>query len=420
MTSGGIRRLDAGSFLPGINYGGKWYRPDSLEASVESDGSNGVAALRLKGIFSLPVEGTVKGQADYRLTLVEDVPAIFVDANVTYPDTPRTDIFKPANAALARRYDANWQEAAPVEINFSQGATKDVPFKVIKRNFLGVESDYLIDYFKTSSQNLDLANVNNHITAEYVAVAGEKGGLAVAMDTSRLSNFAFCPLKVNYDPSSGFSLKLNPFGTYFGKQYVQPTWGTGDGYLMALSTGDQYQTSACTFSGYTSRFSLMVSFFDGRDLPTVTRDQLIAYAHPPFTVTSNMLGCPGIAPDLQTPLGFLAAYGDGSVYFHWEKPKADAAAYHIYCGTDNTSLNQMYVQDGKESTLIVKEFSSGTVFAPGTTYYAAVAAIDSSGKETALSETVSFKPKASKSAGMDVPMEVQIRILLHTAMSYFN
>jgi hypothetical protein len=420
VTSGGVRRLDAGSFLPGVNYGGKWYRPDRLEALVESDGSNGVASLRLRGIFGLPAKGTVNGAVDYRLTLVEDVPAIFVDADVTYPDTPRDDIFKPANAALSRRYDSKWQETASAEINFAQGATKDTPFKVIKRNFLGVESSYFVDYFKHSAENLDLANVNNHITAEYVAVAGEKGGLAVAMDTSRPSNFAFCPLKINYDPSGGFSLKLNPFGTYFGKQYVQPTWGTGDGYLMALSTGAQYQTSACTFSGYTSHFSLMVSFFDGRDLPANIRDQSIAYAHPPFTITANMLGCPGIAADLQTPLGFLAASDNGSVYFHWEKPKAEAASYHVYCGTDKAKLNQMYIQDGKESTLVVKEFGSGAIFDPATTYYAAVAAVDTNGKETALSEILSFKPTASKSAGMDVPMEVQVRILLHTAMSYFD
>ncbi|MCX6001639.1 MAG: hypothetical protein NTY79_03790 [Chloroflexi bacterium] len=420
VTSGGIRRLEAGSFLPGISYGGKWYRPDRLETSVESDGSNGVAALRLTGNFGLPTEGTDNGTVDYRLMLVEDVPAIFVDANVTYPDTPRNDIFKPDNAALARRYDSNWQETAPAEINFAQGATKEVPFKVIKRNFLGVESDYLIDYFKVSAQNLDLANVNNHITAEYVAVAGEKGGLAIAMDTSRMSNFAFCPLKVNYDPASGFSLKLNPFGSYFGKQYIQPTWGYGDGYLMALYTGDQYKTSACTYSGYTSNFSLMVSFFDGRDLPANIHDGLISYAHPPYTVTSNMLGCPGIAADLETPQGFLATYGNGSVYFHWEKPKADAASYHVYCGTDKAKLSQMYVQDGNASTLAVSEFTGGAMFAPGTTYYAAIAAVDSNGKETAISDTVSFKPEGSEPKGMSVPMEVQARILLHTIMSYFN
>ncbi len=225
VVSGQVNRLDADSLLPAVNYAGKWYRPDKLEPTVESDGSNGVAALHLNGSFSLPAQGVVGGAVDYRLVLVEGVPAVFIDANVTFPDTPRNDIFKPDNAALSRRYDSSWQEVAPAEINFAQGATKDTPFKVIKRNFMGVESSYLIDYFKQSPQDLALANVNNHITAEYVAVAGEKGGLAVAMDTSKLSNFAFCPLKVDYDPSAGFSLKLNPFGTYFGKQYIQPDLG---------------------------------------------------------------------------------------------------------------------------------------------------------------------------------------------------
>ena len=420
VVSGGVNRLDADSLLPAVNYGGKWYRPDKLETTVESDGSNGVAALRLKGSFSLPAQGVIGGAVDYRLVLVEGVPAVFLDANVTYPDTPRNDIFKPDNAALSRRYDSKWQEVAPAEIIFAQGATKDTPFKVIKRNFLGVESSYLVDYFKQSPQDLALANVNNHITAEYVAVAGEKGGLAVAMNTSLLSNFAFCPLKVDYDPSTGFSLKLAPFGTYFGKQYVQPSWGYGDGYLMALASGDQYKTSACTFSGHTSNFSLMVSFFDGRDLPADIHDQLIAYAHPPLTVTPGMLGCPDKPVELQTPQGFLAAYDDGSVYFHWEKPKADASSYRVYCGLDKTKLSQVYVQDGHESTLAVKEFSSGVGFVPGTTYYAAVSAVDSSSSETPLSDTVSFQPALTAPKGMSVPMEVQVRILLHTIMSYFN
>jgi fibronectin type 3 domain-containing protein len=131
-----------------------------------------------------------------------------------------------------------------------------------------------------------------------------------------------------------------------------------------------------------------------------------------------MLGCPGAAADLQAPLGFLAACDNSSVYFHWEKPKAEAVSYKVYCGTDKAKLDQMYVQDGKESTLVVKEFSSGTAFNRATTYYAAVAAVDSNGKETALSDTVIFKPTLSEPKGMSVPMEVQVRILLHTVMSY--
>jgi hypothetical protein len=420
VTSGGVRRLEAGSFLPGINYGGVWYRPERLETTVESDGSNGVATLQLKGSFNLPAEGSEGGMVDYRLALVEGVAAVFVDANVTYPETPRNDIFKPTNAALSRRYDSKWQETAPAELNFAQRASKEAPYKVIKRNSLGVESSYLVDYFRHSAENLDLANVNNHVTAEYVAVAGEKGGIAVAMDTSRLSNFAFCPLKINYVPADGFSLKLNPFGSYFGKQYYQPTWGTGDGYLMALYAGDQYKTSASTYSGHTSHFSLMVSFFDGRELPAGLRDQLISYARPPFTITSNMLGCPLKQPGLQTPQSFLAAYGDGKAYFHWEKPKAEAASYRVYCGTDRANLDHMYEQDGRQSTLVATEFSSGAAFNPGATYYAAVTALDGSGQETPRSEIISFKPTAGEPKGMSVPMEVQVRILLHTAMSYFD
>ena len=164
----------------------------------------------------------------------------------------------------------------------------------------------------------------------------------------------------------------------------------------------------------------MVGFFDGRDLPADMHDQLIAYAHPPFTITPGMLGCPDKPVELQTPQGFLAAYGDGSVYFHWEKPKADASSYRVYCGIDKTKLSQVYVQDGHESTLAVKEFSSGTVFAPGTTYYAAISAVDGNGRETPLSDTVSFQPALIAPKGMSIPMEVQGRILLHTIMSYFD
>ncbi len=90
--------------------------------------------------------------------------------------------------------------------------------------------------------------------------------MAVAMDTTTLSNFAFSPFKISYSQNQ-FSLKLNPFGTYFGKQYVQPIWGNRVGYEIALVSADQYSSSATTHNEHNYQFDLMLSFFEGQNLP---------------------------------------------------------------------------------------------------------------------------------------------------------
>jgi hypothetical protein len=87
-------------------------------------------------------------------------------------------------------------------------ATKDIPFTVIKKNYFGVEDTYTINYFKHSKENLRLANVNNHITAGYVAVTNSKEFIAVAKDNAVLSNFAFCPLNIDYGMVKGFTVSL--------------------------------------------------------------------------------------------------------------------------------------------------------------------------------------------------------------------
>ncbi len=61
--------------------------------------------------------------------------------------------------------------------------------------------------------------------------------MAIAMDTSVQSNFAFAPLKMTHDPDDDtFRVRANPFGTYHGRQYRMPTWGNGQGYEITLRT----------------------------------------------------------------------------------------------------------------------------------------------------------------------------------------
>ncbi|TAL36198.1 MAG: hypothetical protein EPN93_08825 [Spirochaetes bacterium] len=420
VTKGGVVELFEDSFLPSIVYDGKKYAPGTLEARVVRDGGGGVAALRLTGEFTLPVAGTRPGHIDYLLYLVEGVGSVFIDASITYPDTPRTVVFKPQMAALARLYDPAWQEVAPCELTFAPTADRDSPFRVLKRNFLGVESSYPIDYSRHSRKNLALANVNNHITAEYVAVAGKEGGIAVAMDTSVLSNFAFCPLKIDYGFWTGFHLRLNPFGTYFGEQYYQPTWSNGQGFTVSLLSGDQYHTAACTYSGHSAQFSLMVSFFEGDTLPDAEKRALISFARPPFT--AGPADKPVTAPrrEAAPPLGFLAVYGDGGIYFHWEKPAGDIRGYRVYCGTEPGAYPRTFAQKGGESTLFVKEFSTGAPFEEGRAYYAAVAPLDGEGREGPRSPEIRFEAKPAKKAEMDLPVSLQLKILWATVISLID
>ena len=93
---------------------------------------------------------------------------------------------------LARRIDRGWEAVAPLELRFSPRARTDAPFFIHKRNFLGKEAAYPVDYFRHSPKNLNVASINNHITAEYAGVTTSGSGMAVAMNTGVNANFAFC------------------------------------------------------------------------------------------------------------------------------------------------------------------------------------------------------------------------------------
>lgn len=324
----------SGSLVPQIQYGeGKFFSPKELKVEVLKEGNKGVTQVRLVGELSL--ENTIEtGKVNYVLTLIEGVPYLYLDAYLKYPETVRDKVIKPEFASLTRKIDNHWIEVAPSQVKFTGYATKETPFKVIKRNYLGIESSYLIDYFQHSNQNLDLDNVNNHITAEYIALAGEKMGIGIAMDTSVLANFAFCPIKIKYEKNKFFA-SLNPFGTYYGKQYFHPTWGHRQGFESSFLTGQQYWTSASTYNGYEYKSSLMLSFFSGRELPKDLKKDMIHFAHPIQVIQQKQKSKKQKFTEVKTPQGFIASYGLHptqkifGTYFHWEKTKAKTIKIQI-------------------------------------------------------------------------------------------
>lgn len=410
----GVERLLAGSLTPYVRYGkGKKSRklaPERIDITVEKDGKDGTASVSLTGPIPTPEPASGKpGEFKYRLTVLKGVPYLFVDGVIRYPETPRKDRMNGGFARLVRKYDQSWSETAPAELALALKADRSLPFRVLKRNYLGTESSFFIDYFHHSDRNLNLANVNNQITAEYAAVTGNSGGVAVAMDTTVRAGFAFCPLKMSYNKTdSNFSLRMNPFGTYFGPQYYQPTWGKRHGYDAALKASQQYSSSAPSYNGYSHSFSVMVSFFQGDAIPSSIKRDLIAFASPALAVSkeshANLVDKNLLRAAPETPGGFISGLGREGVYFAWEKPAGHPAAYKVYCGTESGMYDRVYWTSDR--TMFLTDFEDDV------RYYATVAAVGEEGTESPPAKEIHFTfGKQIKPNKIRLPIPLQIKLL---------
>jgi len=240
------------------------------------------------------------------------------------------------------------------------------------------------------------------------------------MDTTRLASFAFSPLKIAYSHGK-FFLKMNPFGTYFGKQYVQPTWGEGTGYDVALVSADQYSSSATTYNGHQYRFELMIAFFEGRVLPGMIQTDLITFAKPPFVVSKQKIIPEKAEWPLVSPKGLLAVSGKEGIYFHWEKVKGSPVKYNIYCGTKNRIYDVKYEQQGDKTTLHVLNYQEEQSFELDQLYFITVTAVDEYGVESEKAAEIEFVFKGpQKYQKMEVPITIQLKILWATIRSYLD
>ena len=302
----GVNQVTEGSLSPYVRRDGVLIGFSGQGARIRASNDGLSVSAKVSGTMPLPkdVEGS-DGFADYTFTLVANRPYLFVEGEIQYPATKLKDICKKDVPALARRADMEWNEVAPAEIGFAPKASRDNPVRVLKRNYLGIESGYALDYFRHSPENLDLDDVNNHITGAYFGIVSGGRGMAVAKDNTVLSNFAFAPLKLRYDAKTGsFSVRANPFGAYHGKQYRPPARGNGQGYEAALLSGEQYASAAPTYNGAAYRFSLMIAFFEGEQIPEDIKRELIAFADPPVVVAAENGGKRAFAETLAPAIRF--------------------------------------------------------------------------------------------------------------------
>lgn len=408
----GVQQADAGSLMPWLKWRDRIFSAQGTVQPAAGSTDGNTRSLRVAGPWPGPVEYTrSNGWMDYRFDLVPGKPYLVVQANLRYPSTEKRDIIKAAAPGLTRRSDLKWQETAPAEIKFTPLAGKDAPVRVLKQNYLDVATEYALDYYRFSDQNLDLDAVNNHITASYVGLVAGGYGVGIAMDTTIRSNFAFAPLKIrHHNGADMFSARANPFGTYHGRQLQPPTWGNGNGYDVTLLTGEQFASAAPTYNGTSTRFNLMLAFFNGPHMPEEIKRDLVDFAHPPMVISSFAPPVPP-APShpLPTPQGFVAAYKNGTVHFNWDGDAEPDSHYRILCGSRSGSYDTVYPAVG--NGLNVNKFVDGTPFIEGRRYYAAIEKVSANGRVSLRAPEIHFTIDRVEEKPPKVPLALEFRVL---------
>jgi hypothetical protein len=409
VIQNGRQQLNAKSLMPYIRYKGKRLTPEKLHATVEESGKSGVASIRIQGTWEGPKGATrASGGVDYRLRLVKGVPYLFVDGEVQYPDTVRRDLQSPEKPMLARKIDAGWEAVAPLELRFAMRADAEHPFIIHKRNFLGKEDAYAVDYYRHSPNNLNVASINNHITAAYTAVTASGHGMAIAMNPTVMANFAFCPFKMAYQPErKTFSISANPFGTYDGEQLTPPTRGNGQGNEAVRLTAPQLKSAGPTYNGHRDRFDLMISFFEGDEIPTDIKGDLLSFADRPLTVGAHASKPQEFqAAKKLPPAGFMALPYNNGILFHWDDPGVPGARVKVRLGCP--ALQQSYSFTAKGQTHFV---AAPELMKNDNLYSATIQTLYADGNLSEPSPEIRFRLTDGVEPAIDLPNSFKAQVL---------
>ncbi len=266
----------------GVTYGRKRYTVESWEIEPFSLGV--VGGQRLKGGFGLDDQHPVL--FEHEILLAAGLPYIYVRTIVDYPSTPHQGYSAGQAERLQQTWDARWKEIWPCEISPALVGRLTNPLRIWKHNYCDHVSTFSLDYGQFS-KNVELDSVNNQVTHGWVAVSDGERGLLVAQNADVASNLAFCRFRTRKDGENSRVL-LNPFGTYWGRQYRYGIADTGLGNLLAttFSASDHISPYAPSYNGRRQEFSLLIAPYQGDSPPQSIQNDAAAFAYP-YGVLNN-------------------------------------------------------------------------------------------------------------------------------------
>ena len=282
--------IGTANFLdPFVTYDKQTFRTSgyTLE-SLNGEAWNGLQRVRLKtGIPMQTPEGEFVNQLTYTFTLFDELPHVFVDVEVRYAYTPPRQVIHNLTQKLRRLMDLRWVETAPFQLTPALAASAAQPYRVWKHNYMGITAYYDLNYGQINSKNRNLDSFNHQVTAGWVAVSNGKHGLLIGENAQALTSMAFCPMRLR-EHAGAQSLSLNPFGSYYGKQFdYSHLGGNGNGKVFMQTFSGALQPNGPSYNGETLSFSLMLAPYIGDEPSLELQNIAAAHFYPPGVIVHS-------------------------------------------------------------------------------------------------------------------------------------
>lgn len=246
---------------------------------------DGLQRVRLKTRLPMRTpEGEFASELEYTFTLFDDLPYLFVDVEARYAYTPPRQVIHNLTQKLRRLMDLRWVETAPFQLTPALTAPAEKPLRVWKHNYMGITSYYDLNYGQINLKNQNLDSLNHQVTAGWVAVSNGKRGLLLGENAHTLASMAFCPMRLR-ERDGVQSISLNPFGSYYGKQFdYSHLGGNGNGKVFMQIFSGALQPNGPSFNGETLHFSLLLAPYAGDEPPQELQNDAAAHFYPPGVI----------------------------------------------------------------------------------------------------------------------------------------
>ena len=270
------KEFSSSNFLDSAIVFGKPKKPIKYSSSFDKievlqDGSNNFSAsVKITSKFEM-VSG-LEVISEKILKMYAKIPQLFIKVRMTIPEIKGTVTSDSNIYGVKTEYDDRWQEIIPCEIRSCVIGENQNYLRIWKHNFFGHTTYFDLDMMEVDPKNADIDCFVSNISDGWMAMSNQEQGLLIGFNSLKAANFAFSPIKIRGQgfgdlEKKGQQIRINPFGTYYGKMLHHWTNGTGHAQQITPHYSSTFKSTAPTFSGKTLEFELLLAPYLGDKPP---------------------------------------------------------------------------------------------------------------------------------------------------------